>query len=199
MKPRPKQPELTREALLEAAHACFGAQGYAATGIGSLVREAGVTKGALFHHFPDKRSLALAWIGKRLGPALAARWIEALAEAGSLDALKGFFQARCGALDPDDPASMLTALAAETATGDALLRDALERCLADWRSAIQACLERGKAEGWIHRSIAPANEAAFLVSAVAGLTVTQRTRPDEAFRRTQAAAIEAYLDTLRPA
>jgi AcrR family transcriptional regulator len=51
------QGEATRAALLTAARALFGEQGYAATSTEEIVARAGVTKGALYHHFSDKESL----------------------------------------------------------------------------------------------------------------------------------------------
>lgn len=47
----------TRDALLTAARALFGEQGYAATSTEEIVERAGVTKGALYHHFTDKEQL----------------------------------------------------------------------------------------------------------------------------------------------
>jgi len=51
------QGEATRRALLDAARAAFGSQGYAATSLDEIVAAAGVTKGALYHHFADKEGL----------------------------------------------------------------------------------------------------------------------------------------------
>jgi len=197
MKPRRKQPERTRRAVLEAAGAEFARHGYAATGLGAIVSRAELTKGALFHHFTDKRAMALAWVEDFLAPEIAARWVAPLLQLGSLDELKGFCRARCMELKPEDATSALVAMTAETAAADELLGAALERVFTSWRAALTGLFERGKAEGWIHRSIQPAAEAMFLVSAVAGFCVTQRSTVDDASRRACATALEAYLETLR--
>jgi TetR/AcrR family transcriptional repressor of nem operon len=69
--PRPtkQHPERgdARTRLLEAARDVIRAQGFAATSVDDLCREAGVTKGAFFHHFASKEAL---------GVAAAAQWAE---------------------------------------------------------------------------------------------------------------------------
>lgn len=51
------QSEATRGRLLRAARELFGERGYAAVGTEEVVRAAGVTRGALYHQFADKRAL----------------------------------------------------------------------------------------------------------------------------------------------
>ena len=60
MATNPERTEATRLALLHAAHALFVSRGYAATSTPEICALAGVTRGALYHHYADKRALFLA-------------------------------------------------------------------------------------------------------------------------------------------
>jgi AcrR family transcriptional regulator len=49
--------EATTNALVDAAHELFARDGYEATSLDSVAARAGVTKGAVYHHFEGKRQL----------------------------------------------------------------------------------------------------------------------------------------------
>ena len=55
--PQQKKARATRQALLNAARERFTVDGYAASSLDAIASDAGVTKGAFFHHFKDKPAL----------------------------------------------------------------------------------------------------------------------------------------------
>jgi AcrR family transcriptional regulator len=71
--------EATRAALTAAAQELFAEQGYHQVPAEAVVRLAGVTSGALYHHFRDKRDLFLAAV-EAAEARLAARVAAAAAE-----------------------------------------------------------------------------------------------------------------------
>lgn len=76
--------EATRGALVSAARRLFAERGYAAVGTEEIVRAAGVTRGALYHHFEGKRDLFEAvyvQIEKELAERIAAGALAANADS----------------------------------------------------------------------------------------------------------------------
>src|SRR5215207_5669187 len=96
----------TREAIVAAATRLFAERGYEATGIDEVTRAAGVSKGALYHHYSDKADVlaavyedvetmlvdapvGLGWerwrsIGSRYGFGLLLAGLQAAADAGQI-------------------------------------------------------------------------------------------------------------------
>jgi AcrR family transcriptional regulator len=54
---RARQAEATRTLLVSVARRLFTERGYGATSIEDIIQEAGVARGALYHHFPGKEAL----------------------------------------------------------------------------------------------------------------------------------------------
>jgi AcrR family transcriptional regulator len=64
---------VTREALVAAARSSFAEIGYEATSTPAVAKAAGLTRGALYHHFADKRALFHAVVeseGRAIGAAV---------------------------------------------------------------------------------------------------------------------------------
>jgi AcrR family transcriptional regulator len=107
----------TRGALVRAARELFARDGYAATGREAIVERAGVTRGALYHHFADKEALFRAVFEQ----------LEAEVMAKSA--------AAAVAVSPDDPLGQLRA--GSLAYLDVALDPAVQRiCLLDAPSVL---------------------------------------------------------------
>jgi len=80
MTTREERAEATRAQLLDVAAELFASRGYAAVGTEDVVRQAGLTRGALYHHFADKRELFAA-VHERVEQELVATIGERMAAA----------------------------------------------------------------------------------------------------------------------
>lgn len=56
--------EKSRQQILDAALRLFSHRGYGATGVREIAEEAGVSKGNVYHHFPDKEAIFRALLDR---------------------------------------------------------------------------------------------------------------------------------------
>lgn len=95
--------EATRRKLVDAGRRLFADRGFAAVGTEELVREAGVTRGALYHQFADKADLLEAIVEEidaELTQAIAAGAMTAA--TGPVEALRAGAVAFLGAVTAPD-------------------------------------------------------------------------------------------------
>src|SRR3954464_13437532 len=85
------QSEATRARLLAAARKLFGERGYAKVGTEEIVRAAGVTRGALYHQFADKRELFAAVFEETEAELIAESARRAADAKDPVEALRGGF------------------------------------------------------------------------------------------------------------
>jgi AcrR family transcriptional regulator len=85
---RQRQAEATREHLVSVARERFTEQGYAGTSIEDIVQQAGVAKGALYHHFSGKDALFRGVYEAVLAEAVSAVMAAALAAQEPWEAVR---------------------------------------------------------------------------------------------------------------
>jgi AcrR family transcriptional regulator len=92
----------TRQALLDAARSVFSERGYQGAAAEEIVRRAGLTRGALYHHFEDKKDLFRAVVDEMEGE-IDRRIEEAeRAQSGVPEAVMAGYRVFLGAaLDPE--------------------------------------------------------------------------------------------------
>src|SRR6202166_3211460 len=94
--PRVRNPERTRERLLQAAFREVYRYGFQSAGIDTILAATNVTKGALYYHFESKEALGYAIIEEIVAEITKDRWLRPLRRSkvkNPIDALIGIVQA----------------------------------------------------------------------------------------------------------
>ena len=99
-RPRLRAPDATREKLLRAAFEEVYRVGFQAASLDTILARAGVTKGALYHHFPSKAELGYAVVDEVITGFLVQRWTGRLDQdpADPVAALQEVLQVRASGL-----------------------------------------------------------------------------------------------------
>jgi TetR/AcrR family transcriptional repressor of nem operon len=197
MAPRPgkrtNDPQGMRGRLLDVAEASFQARGYHASSLGDLMAAAGVTGGALHHHFPTKKALALAVIEERVAAAVEATWIAPVTAAGSArEGIRAVFDAVASELERQGfvRGCPLNNLAHELSLADPDFRMALAGIFAAWRAAIADKIEADQQQGR-EQGTDPLRFAVLAVATYSGAMSMAKTAQDAAMLRDCLAALDA--------
>ncbi len=191
---RDEHVDATRRALLAAARRLFGARGFAGTSLDQVVAEAGVTKGALYHHFRNKERLFLEVYDEVEGE-LSAHSLAAAAQAtDAVDALQRGFAAFLDlALDPVVQRIALLDAASVLGTTAKLEVDA-RHSLATVRSAVEVGVAQGLLE-----PLDPDALAQLLIAACSQAAVLIATAADPAMARAElGVALDRLITGLAP-
>lgn len=144
---RTRDPEATREALVRAAVELILRQGFAATSVGQICQEAGVTKGSFFHHFDSKDAIgqaAIEWWGN-FGTALYAEaWKDA--DRDPLEQLGTMFVIMDGFTRDENRTCtcVVGMMSQETALANGDLRDFAARELERWAENVTTLIASAK-------------------------------------------------------
>ena len=142
-KSRAAMMEETRAKLISAGRKAFAEKGFADASMDDLTADAGLTRGALYHNFGDKKGL-LAAVVAQVDGEMAAKAKQAAASAGdSWTALEAEGAAYIElALDPEIQRIVL--LDGPAVLGDPSAWPSQNACLAETRLALSALAEDGK-------------------------------------------------------
>src|SRR6202522_1966554 len=124
---RMRAPERTRERLLKAASGEIYRPGFQSASLDTILTTAGVTKGALYHHFKNKEALGYAVVEEIISPAVRGTWVRPLQSVKDpIDTLIGIVQRL--SVRPEDVCGgcQLNNLAQEMSPLDAGFRKRLE-------------------------------------------------------------------------
>src|SRR5258708_34072914 len=81
-KRRTRDPERTRERLLQAAFREIHRSGFQSAGIDTILAATNVTKGALYYHFASKEALGYAVVEEKIAKLTHDRWLRPMPSEG---------------------------------------------------------------------------------------------------------------------
>ena len=166
-----RNPKHTRAALLEAAFKEIYEHGYQAASLERILANTDLTKGALYHHFPNKHALGIAVIKEVITEQVIAE------HAGPL-------------VDTDDPITVMLAhldrfsevsesadlefgcplhnLVQEMSPLDEEFRQQLQEIQFTWQRILSEAMARGQAKGNVRAELDCDEVALFIIAAVEG-------------------------------
>jgi AcrR family transcriptional regulator len=160
---------LTRQALLEAAFREFHRHGFQAASLKRILGRTGLTKGALYHHFPNKHALGYAVVEEILQKMVDEDWLQPLASASNpIDCLKERLKNFSEEAKEDDLllGCPLNNLALEMSPVDEGFRQRVNRIYDRWQHGLAEAFRRGQAAGQVRPEIDPLQTATFIVGAL---------------------------------
>jgi TetR/AcrR family transcriptional regulator, transcriptional repressor for nem operon len=201
MKRRVRARDATRQRLLTAAFDEIYRHGFQAASLDIILSRAGVTKGALYHHFDNKAALGYAVVDEVVGGLALERWLGPLrnAEGDPLTALQRILRSRAATLDERDIelGCPLNNLAQEMSPIDPRFRRRTEAVFDLWRAGFARAIARARKAGIVRKEVSPRRAAAFLVAAIEGSFGTGKSAGSRALIRSNFEMLIAWLDTLR--
>jgi len=188
---RTNDPAGVRKRILDATADAFQKRGYHSTSTHDIVRAAGVTAGALHHHFPTKKVLALNVIEERVAQAVDKHWLEPVRSAhGAEEGIRTAFEQIASALDRSKTilGCPLNNLALELCAADSEFREAIERIYDNWRKVIADKL-RADFDGAFDADAL----ATFVIASYSGAIAQAKAKQSTAPLRTCAAQLAFHF------
>jgi AcrR family transcriptional regulator len=195
------KPGATRRKILEAAFEEFYLRGFQAGSVDTIVSRAGVTKGALYHHFRDKAALGYAVVDEVVREPLLAAYLEPLerSDGDPLAALQLALRQRA-----DDFVGLgiglgcpLNNLAQEMSPLDEEFRARIAATLEAWTAAFADALARARERGFVRDDVDARRVAAFIVAAVEGSFGAAKNADSVEVLRSNLHVLADFLETLR--
>ena len=196
--PAPRDPARTRERLLQAAFREVYRSGFQSAGLEAILATAGVTKGALYHHFGSKEALGYAIVEEIIAPDNRGQWLRPLENCKDpIDALIGAVQRIPVRPEDVQGGCQLNNLAQDMSPLDAGFRIRLAIIFDAWREAVASGLREGQAHGRVRRNVEPADAAGLLIAMVEGYGSLAKNAQDPKVMKAGIRNIVDWLKSLR--
>jgi AcrR family transcriptional regulator len=167
-----RNPDQTRRRILDAAFIEMYRNGFQGMRLDEVTAASELTKGALYHHFPNKQALGYAVVEEVIRPMMESIWLQPLQQASDplqvlLDIIEHMPDAK--------PSEMmvqygcpLNNLAQEMSPLDEGFRQRLDQVFNIWHQVISAALQQARSRGSLRADVDCEDTATFVMAAMEG-------------------------------
>lgn len=195
-----KQPDITRDRILDAAFQEIHKHGFQAASLNNILAKTGLTKGALYHHFPDKDRLGHAVIEEVIRESLETLMFEPLrVTEDPIGTLRAVIQYKAEKTTSEKVmlGCPLNNLMQEMSPLDADFKRRLTEILKTWQDVVTDALKRGQKAGQVRPNVDCRAAALFIVSAFEGcIGVAKNLQSVSEFRLCMAQLVD-YVENLQ--
>lgn len=196
-----RNPDATRTRILEAAFHEIHLKGFQGMRLDDVLKATGLTKGALYYHFPNKLALGYAVVDEVIFGKVESMWRQALTEAEDpIQAIIDILHTKMDGEQAELVVRMgcpLNNLAQEMSPLDEGFRLRLDAAFRHWNDWIAAALQRGQAAGSVDQDVDARATAMFLVAAIEGCVgMAKNAQSIECWQSCDASLMD-YMNKLR--
>ena len=194
----PRDPERTRVRLLQAAFQEIHRSGFRSADLDAILTKAGVTKGALYHHFDNKEALGYAVADEIIASRVHQKWVQPLRNAKNpIDVLIRIFQSESLKREDVQRGCPLLNLSQEMSGLDEGFRRRTARVYKDWHDAMAEALREGQKRRVVRSDINANETATFLIAAWEGYVVLGKNSQDPRMMESGQRSVIHLLESLR--
>ena len=195
---RRRDPERTRERLLQAGYREVYRNGFQSASIDTILAATNVTKGALYYHFDSKEDLGHAIVEEIIAQLTVNKWLIPLQRGKDpIDTLIGIVRGTSVRQEDVNGGCPLVNLAQEMSPLDEPFRKRLEKIFRDWQNGIAVALRGGQSQRTVRRDLVPEEAAGFLIAMYEGYTLLAKNAQDAEVWNVGIRNIVGWLQSLR--
>lgn len=166
-----RNPEATRLRILKAAFTEIHQHGFQGMRIEAVLKNTGLKKGALYHHFPSKQALGYAVLEEVIEQKVIELWIEPLRNCENPVKVINETFIKVGLFWEDAFFKLgcpLNNLSQEMTPIDEGFKQRIQKFFKFWRGEVANALNRGQQQGFIRKNIDVTEAATFIVTVLEG-------------------------------
>lgn len=191
--------EATRKLILEKAFKQFYKKGFNPTSVNEIMNTTGLSKGAFYHNFKNKKELGVQVVKTELHSMIYQAMIVPLYAQGEVKTiLKTTFLNEFQSFTSDEKlmGCPLNNLINEIGGAPNLLNEALKSLMDTWIDAVIQLIESGNKDGSINLKTNARQASIYLISSFEGMRGIRKIYTDDKNWNAYRAALEDYINKL---